>query len=248
MTDIKSIRVSLLQFIKSQLRKAEGGEGGNIRGIYLYFATAAAERHLYEAATYMEDPEKFRNEIQRIADDFAIELPADWTLKISFEEQLPNEGMRIPDMPAALNISTTRKPTQAYAAEAYVTVLNGEAEQEQYVIKPQTGKVFIGRDKRVRTADGFFRENTIAFKADSSHESNKFVSRQHAHIEWNSEAGSYYLFADEGGIPPSNKIKIRQLDGSMIKLQSTQIGHRLQEGEQIILGDSALLRFSYSNA
>jgi pSer/pThr/pTyr-binding forkhead associated (FHA) protein len=101
----------------------------------------------------------------------------------------------------------------------------------------------------VRTADGFYRENTIAFKADSTHESNKFVSRQHAHIEWNSDAGSFYLFADEGGIPPGNKIKIRQPDsGTPVKLQNTQIGHRLQDGDQIILGDSALLQFNYAES
>jgi hypothetical protein len=36
------------------------------------------------------------------------------------------------------------------------------------------------------------------------------------------------------------------MDGGLIKLQSTQVGHRLEEGDQILLGESALLQFSYS--
>ena len=36
-TDIKGIRAALLQFIKDQLQKAEGGEGSNIKGLHLYF-------------------------------------------------------------------------------------------------------------------------------------------------------------------------------------------------------------------
>jgi hypothetical protein len=245
--DVKSLRHALLQFIKEQLRKAEGGEGGNIRGLYLFLNPKAEDRHLYESAVYFDENDRFRNEVQKIADDFALDLPDEWTMNIAFEDALPAESGKAQGIAAGMIISTAKKPIHKNLNDAYVTVLNGEAEQEEYTIKPTPGKVFIGRDKKVRTADGFYRENTIAFRADSTHESNKYISRQHAHIEWNGEAGSFLLFADEGGVPPSNKIKIRLQDGSMIKLQSTQIGHRLQEGEQIILGESALLKFSYSS-
>ena len=54
------------------------------------------------------------------------------------------------------------------------------------------------------------------------------------------------VFADEGGIPPKNKIKIRTAKTEQItKLHSKQIGHELAEGDQIILGDSVVLEFSY---
>ena len=109
-----------------------------------------------------------------------------------------------------------------------------------------SGKVTIGREKRVQMPDGFFRENVIAFPANSTNESNKFVSRQHAHIEWDNDSGSFLLFADEGGIPPRNKVKLRSVDGELDKLQTMEIGHLLKEGDQIILGDSAVLEFSYA--
>ncbi len=95
----------------------------------------------------------------------------------------------------------------------------------------------------VQAAGNYMRKNAIAFKTD---EVNRSVSRQHAHIEWEAGSGSFLIFADEGGIPPNNKIKVRTPEGSLIKMQATEVGHRLQEGDQVILGDSAVLEFSYS--
>ena len=79
----------------------------------------------------------------------------------------------------------------------------------------------------------------------SENESNRSISRQHAHIEWSSETGAYNLFADEGGVPPFNKTKVKASGGRAIKLQTTEIGHRLEEGDQIVIGESALLEFTY---
>jgi pSer/pThr/pTyr-binding forkhead associated (FHA) protein len=124
--------------------------------------------------------------------------------------------------------------------------LGGEAENEMYTITSTSGKRTIGREKKVQMPDGFFRENTIAFPAQSTNESNRFISRQHAHIEWDNDSGSFLLFADEGGIPPRNKVKLRSVNGELDKLQTMEIGHLLKEGDQIILGDSAVLEFSYS--
>lgn len=235
----------MLQHIKEQLRKAEGGEGGNIRSLHLFLYPSAEERQVYEAAVYYHEEDRFKKEVQKIADDFAIDLPEEWAMKTVFTSAPPPEAGKVNDASASLYVSTTKEPLNKKFPDAYVSVLNGEAEKAQYTIKPGNHKIYIGRDKKVRTADGFFRENAIAFNASSTEDSNKYVSRQHAHIEWNGEAASFFLFADEGGIPPMNKIKIRQQDGSIVKLQNTHIGHQLEEGDQVILGESALLKFSY---
>jgi hypothetical protein len=109
------------------------------------------------------------------------------------------------------------------------------------------GRIYIGRDREVQTAGGFFRMNTIAFLVKSSSDSNKYISRQHAHVEWNEESGCFFLYADEGGIPPRNKVKVQAVNGSLIKLQTAQIGHPLKEGDQVMLGESTLLLFTYGN-
>jgi hypothetical protein len=245
--DVKTLRETLLHFIKEQLSKTEGGEGNKIKGLHLFMAPAADEKHLYEAAVYFEEEDRFKNEVQRIADDYAIELPQDWAMENSFVDEIPSEAMKVSNIAAGLFVRT-QKRALTKSATAYIKVLNGEAEQEVYEIKSTDGKINIGREKKVQGEDGFFRINHIAFPANSNHESNKYISRQHAHIQFDHDSGQFYLYADEGGIPPRNKIKVRsQISDAPIKLYSTDIAHALYEGDQIMLGDSAILEFSYTN-
>ena len=245
--DIKSIRASLLQFIKEQFQKAEGGEGSNIKGLCLYITCGEENKHLYEGAVYADEEDRFKEEeVQKIADDYAIGLPETWTFEIEFVDEAPPEALKATDIDAALFISTKKKPKVLHDATAYIRVLNGEAEKELYTITSKSGKINIGRERKVHTADGFYRENAIAFPDTSADESNRSVSRQHAHIEWDRDMAAFYLYADEGGIPPHNKMKVRTTGGVPVKLQTTEIGHRLQEGDQIILGESALLEFRSS--
>jgi len=246
-TDVKGIRNALLQFIKEQLQKTEGGEGSNITGLYLFIYCIDEERHLYESAVFYDVPDKFKNEeVQKIADDYAIALPSSWTMEISFKTDIPAEAIRSRNIDVALQISTFRSPVLHKEATAYINVLNGEAEKGRYSINSSRGKINIGRGASVQTSDGFFRKNFIVFLDSATNEKNRAVSRQHAHIEWDPSVGAFFLFADEGGVPPDNKIKVRATGGNPVKLMTTQIGHRLQDGDQVILGESAVLEFTFS--
>jgi hypothetical protein len=245
--DVKTVREGLLHFIKEQLKKAEGGEGSNIKGIQIIITCPEEEKQMYEAAVYLEEPGRFKNEeVQKIADDFAIDLPDNWELSISFSQSAPPESKQVPGLDASIVI-LTRKNALPKVATAYIKIRLGEAEKKTYNISSGTGKIFIGREKRVQTADGFYRENKIAFPEKSDSDSNRYISRQHAHIEFDQETGHFLLFADEGGVPPRNKVKVRSNnEGQPVKLYSTKVGYELKEGDQILLGQSALLEFSYS--
>lgn len=245
--DVKTLRQNLLQFIKDQLKRWEGGEGANIKGLQLFLTPPADDRHLYEAALFIDDEEKFKEEIQRIVDDYAIELPASWTMECLFVNELPAEAVKAKDLPVALHVSTRKQPVLTTQTTAFIRVMNGEADKEKYVLTSTGGKVCIGREKKVQTGEGFMRENTIAFSSGSQDKSNKYISRQHAHIEWNKEVGAFFLYPDEGGVPPRNKIKVQTEDGSIIRLQTIKVGHHLREGDQIVLGETALLKFSYED-
>ena len=246
--DVKIIRNKLLLFIKEQLQRRQGGEGSNIRGIDLYLGCTPGERDVYESIVYFHEPDRFKNEeLQKIADDYAIALPHEWKLNLVFVDELPVDAMRSKELPVALHIGTKRQPSLNNPTTAYLKVLSGEAEHDDYTISAATGRVHIGRDKEVKTAEGFFRMNTIAFLVKSPTDPHRYISRQHAHIEWNDESGCFYLFADEGGIPTRNKVKVQTADGSLIKLQTVHIGHPLRDGDQIMLGESSLLQFTYRN-
>ncbi|MCJ8211039.1 FHA domain-containing protein [Mucilaginibacter sp. RS28] len=242
--DVKAIRDALLRFIKDQLQKLEG-EAGAIKGLQLYLNPLPEDRHLYEAALNIDHAEQFKNEVQRIADDYALALPQSWTLEVVFTEEIPTQAVKAANLGAALFIRTTNHNIRK-SSVAFIRVLNGKAERDEYEITSEGDKVNIGRERQVQVKDGFFRKNDIAFPGDSENESNKYISRQHAHIEWNNDTGSFMIFADEGGVPPGNKVKIHTTrDENLIKLNSTHIGHQLQEGDQVILGQSAVIEFSY---
>ena len=244
--DAKVLRDSLLRFLKETLQQLEGGEGRYINGLQLFVACPDAQRYMYEAAVYQQEPGRFQSDVQKIADDFAIDLPPSWTLQTTFVDSLPPEAIKSTDLDVALLIRTP-SASQQTVTTGYIRVLSGEAEQQAYTITSNNGVVTIGREKTAQADDGFVRINTIAFPAKSSSEGNKFVSRQHAHIEWDNGAGCFMLFADEGGVPPRNKVKIRSVGApNPIKLHSVDVGHPLQEADQIVLGESAVLEFSYS--
>jgi hypothetical protein len=246
--DVKEARDILLRGIKENLQKSEGGEGSNIKGITLFITATGNDKHMYEAAVYRDDADKFKDEVQRIADDFDIGLPANWIMEVDFNEKFPPEAVKLADVNAALFIRTRDHVIQR-SGSAYIRVLNGEAEKPVYLIKSEDGKINIGREKKAQVDGGFFRTNQIAFPGDINNEHNKYISRQHAHIEWNNEKGCFMLFADEGGIPPANKVKIRSAaSDTLIKLHSSHIGHQLAEGDQIILGETAVVEFSYKKS
>lgn len=247
--DVKAIRELLLSAIKQELQKLEGGEGSHIKSLALFFACAPTEKHMYESAVYAEDESRFKNEIQRIADDFAIDLPENWTMQLNFMEELPADAVKLSGVDAALYIRTPEHVVLTKLKTAYVRTLNGESEKLEYKISANDGVINIGREHKVQAHDGFFRINHIAFPDGSTNDANKFISRQHAHIEWDADTGSFLLFADEGGIPPRNKVKIRSLgDHNPVKLNVSELGHVLHEGDQIILGELAVLEFSYIEA
>src|SRR5687768_4464683 len=128
--DVKGLRHTLVHFIKEQLQKVEGGEGGRIQAIRLYLYPAATERHLYESAVYLEEDGKFRREqVQKIADDYSIALPQDWKFEIVFTPA-PQHAIKSPDITAAVVFETHNKRAALPRTPALLTVMHGTAEQE----------------------------------------------------------------------------------------------------------------------
>jgi len=244
--DVKAIREALLLFIKQELQKMEGGEGRHIKGFELSICCLSGERFMYDSAVFFEDSDRFKNEVQRIADDFAIDLPEKWTMQVNFVDELPAQSIKMNGLEVALVIKTPEHVVAQKSTTAYIRILNGEAEKKVYTIHAKDGRINIGRDRKTQDNDGFVRENTIAFPDSSSNTGNKYISRQHAHIEWSKDASAFVIFADDGGVPPRNKVKVKSSgEHNTIKLTFTELGHTLLEGDQIILGESAVLEFSY---
>jgi hypothetical protein len=247
--DAKGLRDAILQFIKEELQQLDGGEGSSLDTISVVVAPADEERFLYEAAFYNGDTVKLQEDIQRIADNYALNLPLNWKLVFQFADELP-AGMILTDqIKAGLKLimsSTSNAASAPVMRNASIRILKGKAEQEEYILSAtDTRRINIGREAHIPGNDGSFRVNHIAFPESDVYESNKYISRQHAHIEWDVQSASFKLYADAGGVPPGNKTKIRSAqDESIYKLNSTQIGYPLKDTDQIILGDAVVLEFT----
>src|SRR6478672_10088374 len=100
--DVKSIRNYILQFIKNELARVEGGEGTALKVLHLFVACPESEKHLYEAALYATDETRLKEDIQRIADDYALDLPKLWELKLVFTTELPAEAIKSAQADVAL--------------------------------------------------------------------------------------------------------------------------------------------------
>ncbi|GAC1380301.1 MAG: hypothetical protein NVSMB45_03410 [Ginsengibacter sp.] len=245
---MKGVRSSILQFIKEQLKKNEGGEGGNIKNIQLYITAPEPDEHIYRAAVFSDEIDKFKqDEVQKIADDFDISLPENWKFEVYFNELPPRAAILSHEVDASLMLITNKSKVEKRMIIGFIRTLNGETTKKEYQITSDRGKVNIGREKSAQTSVGYFRKNYIAFVNSENNPANWSVSRQHAHIEWNEAQDAFYIYADDGGIPPNNKMKVRGENGIVEKIQTTEMGHRLNEGDQIILGDSAVLEFSYKS-
>lgn len=246
--DAKGLRELILSFVKEELQRLDGGEGKDIAALQLYINPDQESRFLYETAVYFLEPEILKNEIQRIADNYALALPLNWTLEVLFVAEQPAGAILGNGITAGIIFKRAVKGTvnKTTAVEAQVNILKGYAEQASYVLNAGTARINIGREKNIQADDGSFRINTIAFPENAAYESNKYISRQHAHIEWDENAAQFKLYADEGGVPPGNKTKIRWAgDESVQKLNSTHIGYPLSNGDQVILGDVAVLEFIF---
>ncbi|RYY40464.1 MAG: FHA domain-containing protein [Chitinophagaceae bacterium] len=242
-SDAKSIREDLLYALRTRLASFQGNEARGLRNIIIYLAPPAEQRSLFEAALLVHEPGRFREELLRVAQDYDVALPEGWELKTEFVEILPEEAGRLEGMPVALLLHSGQRPGPAVRS-ARIRVLVGDTGGEEYPLTSGGDRVNIGREGKVQLPDGFVRINAIAFHGDSKAEANRFVSRQHAHISYDASLGQFVLFADAGGLPPHNKTKVKSLGAeTAVKLQSAEVPHLLRNGDQIMLGNTALLEF-----
>jgi pSer/pThr/pTyr-binding forkhead associated (FHA) protein len=116
-----------------------------------------------------------------------------------------------------------------------LTVLSGQAAQNVYEVQRQA--ITVGRlaelfDARQRLT----RRNDVAFD-DSEDPPNNTVSRAHAHLRYDAEAGGFRLF-DDGSAHGTGVFR----DGRLAQVPAGSRGFRLQSGDEIYFGQ-ARVRF-----
>ncbi|HET9677879.1 MAG TPA: FHA domain-containing protein, partial [Solirubrobacterales bacterium] len=129
--------------------------------------------------------------------------------------------------PAAAATAAAAAPAERPRLE--LTVLKGVATQRVYEI--EGARAFLGRLEEVVDADGRVRRrNDVAFLEVG--EINSTVSREHARIAWDAEAGGYWLRAEQNASGTRIYRGGRTIDVSA----HDRRGVLLQPGDEVYLG------------
>ena len=137
------------------------------------------------------------------------------------------------------------KTEPVFTTKARLSIVHnrGKLLQDSYTISPvdNVKRWNIGRGDNVEGT--YFRQNHIVFEEESTNESNKYVSREHAHIEY-SEGIGFLLFVDAGGRKSTgNRTRVFR-DNNYLDLGSNMnVPIQLYDGDQIELGKHAILEF-----
>lgn len=133
------------------------------------------------------------------------------------EEAAPIDRIEIPSSPARLDI----------------TVLRGVAEKKSYSFASE--RIDIGRCAEVKDAGSrLIRTNNVAFLEDAV-ENNHSVSRQHAHIIYQSGSREFRLY-DDGSVHGTHIVR----HGTTVTVVPGSRGVRVQSGDEIVVGDARM--------
>lgn len=144
-------------------------------------------------------------------------------------------------------------PTEIHRKiRARVIASEGITWEPEYILEPTGKTYFIGRGKHPKIDNGPKMYNDIAFvsveeKDEEQYKINNYVSRSHAYIVFDKDAGAFKIYRSKFLNNPSHKIKIYNTglnDFSGVSLNQSAVPHILKDGDSICLNDKAVLEFS----
>jgi hypothetical protein len=203
--------------------------------------TDPEERVRFEAV--VREAWDLQREIAGRLADRGCPLPAGFAVEVVFDEEThPRYGDRrfyveyLNEAPATAPAPSAPGPSGMPAAAAgaerpalELTVLKGVATQRVYEL--DAPRVYLGRLEEVTDPDGRVRRrNDVAFLEVG--EINSTVSREHARIAWDAEAGGWWLRAEQNASGTRIYRGGRTIDVS----SNDRRGVRLQPGDEIYLG------------
>jgi pSer/pThr/pTyr-binding forkhead associated (FHA) protein len=244
-------REEIIRFIIHSMRAYVNETNTGVKGFRLYLLCKNNEEEiLANIAVYADNPDLFKNELQRKLSDNYITPDANWSFEYNIvHDQLPD--CRHQQGALGLDIIKRGQVTGNFTT-AVITTLTGQTELGEYLLDPAKKQKFtIGRGKHPNLSSGAMHTNDIAFtsKEEPGFDAvkgapNLSVSRNHAVIVFNTQYKKYMVAADKGGTPDSgNKTKLFTEDGKITRLDIAGAMHQLNDGDQIELGGNAKLLF-----
>ncbi len=229
--ELLEIRRDILQNIRDHIQPK--GQGKNLFPYNFIAIRIAAEtseqRSLYEAAFH--DGNGLEEDIRGLLSEADCPIPASLRITVSV---LDNAALASATRPFLIEYSNTKavlsKSIRNARPNAKLTVLHGEADAIEYTIR--SDRVNIGRLKEViGDKQGLRRRNDIAFA-----ETEATVSREHAYICYDEQAGKFRLY---DSLSQRGTSVFR--DGRRFEVpRGLTHGFQLRSGDEIHLGNARI--------
>ena len=180
----------------------------------------------------------FEQELRASLDRAECRYPEDMRVEVHVTPEMPAPGERW----VWVEAESEERAAAAPRRPARLIILEGKANAAE--IPLSKARTNIGRTVDVYRSEGLIRRNDLAFTEDT--EINRSVSREHAHIVHDKEAGEYRLFndrwykRDRDGTPACGIWIVR--DGLSQEVHRTARGTKLEPGDEIHFG-KAVARF-----
>ncbi|MDX2151728.1 MAG: FHA domain-containing protein [Bryobacteraceae bacterium] len=181
----------------------------------------APERRRAYAAVFQQGDALQRDARARLEDDGA-QMPEGFRLRVELAEDL--------ETPFEIVYGEAVEAERKGTAELRVRVVEGAAERAEYEFRKE--RINIGRLGEVRDGEQrLIRRNDVVFE-DSAAAPNSTVSRLHAHLDFDAEAGVYRLYDDR-----SNYGTSIERGGRLITVpKGSSKGTPVQAGDEILIG------------
>lgn len=229
--ELLEIRRDILENVRDHIRPK--GQGKNLFPHNVISIRLAAQndeqRSLYEAAFL--DGNGFEEDIRGLLTEADCPAPAGLRVTPSVIE---NAALASTNRPFLIEYSNTKaavsKSLRNARPNAKLTVLRGEADAIEYAI--HSDQVNIGRLKEVIGGkEGLRRRNDIAFA-----ETEATVSREHAYIRYDEEAGKFRLYDSS-----SQRGTFVFRNGRRFEVPRSLVhGFQLRSGDEIHLGNARI--------
>lgn len=235
--EIAEVRIALLDEVKGKIQRAGGKALFPYNIVRVVIQAGGADAAIFERGFFRKF---FEEEVRKGLVREDCRFPSDLRIEIHVSGDAGSKGKWLRIEAVAEDVVPAEEPRQKRAAK--LVVITGTANKSEIPLqKPRTN---IGRLVDVYKSEGLSRRNDLAFAAEDP--INRTVSREHAHIVHDKEAGEYRLFndrwyrRDNKGADNCGLWIVR--DGMGQEVHRDTRGTRLLAGDEIHLG-KAVLKF-----
>jgi len=234
--ELAEIRLAVLDAIKAKSHRANGKYVFPYNLVRIQLLGVPREQQAVFSSTFLTS--YFTQELKNGLVRSNYRFPEDLETEIHTTPDLPMPGKEWLTIETEL---TRSKEDAAVAQEnkvAKLTVIHGVANRPEILLRK--ARMNIGRTVEVYRGAGPSRRNDLAFTEEN--ETNKTVSREHAHIVYSRKDGNYRLFNDRLYKGEANCGLWIVRDGLSHPVHRSDRGTVLQSRDEIHLGN-AVLRF-----